>query len=47
MKKKEFLDELYQLLNQNNCKDKEDIIKDFEEHFKNRRTRWKIRRRNC
>lgn len=33
MKKKEFLDELEKILEKNNCSDKEEILKDFEEHF--------------
>jgi len=33
MKKKEFLDELGKILEENKCSDKEEILKDFEEHF--------------
>jgi len=33
MKKKEFLEELDKILTEKKCPDKEDIIKDFEEHF--------------
>lgn len=34
MKKKEFLDELDKVLTKRNYPDKEDVIKDFEEHFR-------------
>ena len=46
MKKKEFLEELDEILTKKNYLDKEEVLKDFEEHFVIGEAERKIRRGN-